>query len=48
MVGGDDFNGYFNTLYRMLEDDYTKQFSDKLDECAREGVTYGDKYLSTP
>ena len=48
LVGGDDFNGYFNTLYRMLEDDYTKQFSDKLDECAREGVTYGDKYLSTP
>ncbi len=42
------FNQYFNTLYQMLEDDYTKQFSDKLDECAQEGVTYRDKYLSTP
>ena len=48
LVGGDDFNHYFNTLYQMLEDDYTKQFSDKLDECAQEGVTYRDKYLSTP
>jgi hypothetical protein len=46
LVGGDNFNHYFDTLYQMLEDDFTKQFSDKLDECAEEGVTYKDKYLT--
>ena len=46
LVGGDNFDHYFDTLYQMLEDDYTKQFSDKLDECAQECVTYKEKYLT--
>ena len=44
--GGDRFNRYFEKLYNLCEDDYTKQFSDLLDECAQEGTTYRDKYLS--
>ena len=44
--GGDRFNSYFEKLYALCEDDYTKQFSDLLDECARECTTYQEKYLS--
>lgn len=39
------FNKLFYDLYVLCEDDYTKQFSDLLDECNREGITYRDKYL---
>lgn len=46
LKGGDHFNSYFEKLYDLLEDDYTKQFSDKLDECAGEGTTYREKYLN--
>ncbi|MBQ2101388.1 MAG: hypothetical protein II477_10020 [Lachnospiraceae bacterium] len=45
LVGGDRFNRYFDRLYAMLEDDYTKQFSDLLLECMAEGVTFDEKYL---
>ena len=43
--GGDGFNRYFDKLYALCEDDYTKQFSDLLRECAGEGTTYQEKYL---
>ena len=46
LIGGDHFNSYFDKLYALLEDDYTKQWSDKLDECMRDYVTYGDRYLN--
>lgn len=46
LKGGDRFNRYFEKLYALCEDDYTKQFSDLLDECSREGTTYQEKYLS--
>lgn len=46
LTGGDGFNHYFDSLYQLLEDEYTKQFSDKLDECARDGITYRDRYLT--
>ena len=45
LTGGDRFNSYFDKLYALLEDDYTKQFSDLLDEFNREGTTYKDKYM---
>jgi hypothetical protein len=45
LEGGDHFNRYFDKLYALLEDDYTKQWSDKIDECISDGVTYGDRYL---
>lgn len=45
--GGDDFNGYFDKLYQLVQDDYTKQWSDKLDECIRDGKTFKDRYLSS-
>ena len=44
-VSSRKFNKLFNDLYALCEDDYTKQFSDLLDECNREGTTYRDKYL---
>ena len=44
--GGNNFNSYFHKLYTLCEDDYTKQFSDLLRECASEGTTYQDKYLN--
>ena len=44
--GGDNFNSYFHKLYTLCEDDYTKQFSDLLRECASEGTTYQEKYLN--
>ena len=40
LIGGDNFNRYFNKLYSLLEDDYTKQWSDKIEECA-ERITDG-------
>ena len=46
LEGGDHFNRYFDKLYALLEDDYTKQWSDKLDECMRDCVTYGERYLN--
>ncbi len=46
LKGGDHFNRYFYKLYALLEDDYTKQWSDKLDECMRDCVTYGERYLN--
>ena len=46
LEGGDDFDGYFHILYQMLEDDYTKQWSDKLDECMQDSTTYGERYLN--
>ena len=46
LKGGDNFNRYFDKLYALCEDDYTKQFSDLLLECMSEGVTYQDKYLT--
>ena len=46
LEGGEDFNGYFHVLYQMLEDDYTKQWSDKLDECMQDYTTYGERYLN--
>ncbi len=46
LEGGDDFDGYFHILYHMLEDDYTKQWSDKLDECMQDSTTYGERYLN--
>ena len=45
LKGGDRFNSYFHDLYSLCEDDYTKQFSDLLDECAKECTTYQEKYL---
>ena len=44
--GGAGFNSYFAKLYVLCEDDYTKQFSDLLRECASEGTTYQEKYLN--
>lgn len=44
--GGDRFNQYFDKLYALCEDDYTKQFSDLLLECSSEGTTYQEKYLT--
>ena len=41
--GGDGFNSYFEKLYRLLEDDYTKQFSDQIDECNQNGITFREK-----
>ena len=46
LKGGDRFNSYFYDLYALMEDDYTKQFSDILDECNRECTTYRDKYMN--
>ena len=46
LIGGDNFNSYFNKLYSLLEDDYTKQWSDKIEECERDCVTYGERYLN--
>ena len=46
LKGGDNFNRYFEKLYTLCEDDYTKQYSDLLLECMSEGVTYQDKYLT--
>ena len=46
LEGGDHFNRYFNKLYALMQDDFTKQWSDKIDECIRDGVTYGDRYLN--
>lgn len=46
LKGGAGFNQYFEKLYSLCEDDYTKQYSDLLLECMSEGVTYQDKYLS--
>ena len=46
LEGGDNFDRYFHLLYQMLEDDYTKQWSDKLDECMRDNTTYGERYLN--
>lgn len=46
LKGGAGFNKYFEKLYALCEDDYTKQYSDLLLECMSEGVTYQDKYLS--
>ena len=31
----------FDKLYALVQDDFTKQWSDKIDECIRDGVTYG-------
>ena len=45
LEGGDNFNRYFYELYDLVQDDYTKQWSDKLDECKRDGTTYGERYL---
>ena len=44
--GGDGFNSYFSHLYKLVQDDYTKQWSDLLDECARDQTTYGERYLN--
>ena len=44
-VSSSKFQSLFYDLYALCEDDYTKQFSDLLDECMREGVTYYDKYM---
>ena len=46
LEGGENFNSYFYDLYQMLEDDYTKQWSDKLDECMQDSTTYGERYLN--
>ena len=46
LIGGDHFNRYFNKIYALLEDDYTKQWSDKIEECERDCVTYGERYLN--
>ncbi len=46
LKGGAGFNSYFYDLYALMEDDYTKQFSDILDECNRECTTYRDKYMN--
>lgn len=35
----------FDKLYALMQDDFTKQWSDMIDECIRDGVTYGDRYL---
>ena len=46
LKGGDHFNRYYDKLYSLLEDDYTKQFSDLLNECSADGTTYRERYLS--
>ncbi len=43
--GGDHFNRYFDKLYELAQDGYTKQWSEKIDECIRDGVTFGERYL---
>ena len=47
LEGGDHFSSYFDKLYRLCEDDYTKKFSDKLFECAGEQTTFYEKYLNS-
>ena len=46
LKGGDHFNKYFDKLYELVQDDYTKQWTDMMDECIRDGVTFGDRYLT--
>ena len=45
-VSSRKFQSLFYDLYALCEDDYTKQFSDLLLECMREGVTYREKYMN--
>ena len=42
---GRKFQNLFAKLYALCEDDYTRQFSDLLDECNRDGTTYQDRYM---
>lgn len=46
LKGGDGFNRYFEKLYELVQDDYTKQFTDMMDECNRDNIQFKDRYLN--